>query len=160
MSESPGTVAPQTTWEHCLSAADELTREQAPPDTRQHKRVVVLLAAVLAACAEGAGQVGAQIADLPMNGPVGVLDRLETATRWSVHACPAVPGLGAEQLEELLADCEVFRTVRDVAEGIVRQHLAAAPPGTVPTVRECATAAAAARGLQHAALALGIEQED
>ncbi|MET8629526.1 hypothetical protein ABZW30_38315 [Kitasatospora sp. NPDC004669] len=92
MSESPGAVTPRTTWEHCLSAADELTRGQTPPDAEQHKRVVVLLAAVLAACAEGGGQVGAQIADLPMDGTGGALDMLEVAARLSVRVCPALPG--------------------------------------------------------------------
>ncbi|MCX4690636.1 hypothetical protein OG401_41190 [Kitasatospora purpeofusca] len=63
MTENP---APRTQWEFCLSAADELTRLQAPPNPGQHGQVVVLLAAAIAAGADSAGLTGERIADLPM----------------------------------------------------------------------------------------------
>ncbi|MFF1908289.1 hypothetical protein [Kitasatospora sp. NPDC058218] len=81
--------------------------------------------------------------------------------RLSVRAFPAPPGLGGEQREHLLAaDPEAFTAVRTLAEAILRRHLAAAPAGTVSTVRTCATAAATRGALHQVALALGTTEED
>ncbi|MFJ4672723.1 hypothetical protein [Kitasatospora purpeofusca] len=159
MSESP--VQPRTTWEYCLSAADELTRIQAPADAARHAQTVVLLACVIAAGADGAGLTGTQVADLPMDGTGGALDMLQVAARLSVRAAEAPPGLGGEQRAELLAaDREDFAAVQALAEDVLRVHLAAAPPGGVPTVRVCVRTAARRRTLHRAAQALGATEED
>ncbi|MFJ4674021.1 hypothetical protein [Kitasatospora purpeofusca] len=160
MTESPA-PGPRTQWEFCLSAADELTRLQAPPDPEQHRQVIVLLAAVIAAGADGAGLTGARVADLPMDGTGGALDMLGVAGRLSVRAFPAPPGLGGEERTELLAaDQEAFTAVRALAEDVLRQHLAQAPPTPVPTVGTCVRAADRARRLRDVAQALAVGDED
>lgn len=134
MSESLTT--PRTTWEFCLAAADGLVQGHAPADTEQHKRVVLLIAAVIAATADSADLSEAGVGDAALAGTPGALDLLLVGARMAVRACPAGPGQGGEQAEFLLAaDHQVFAEIRFLAEGVLRAHLAASP-GAVPTVRD------------------------
>ncbi|MFD8597554.1 hypothetical protein ACFV1L_21385 [Kitasatospora sp. NPDC059646] len=161
MTESRELTQPRTTWEYCLSAADELACIRSWPDTGQQRQVVVVLAAVLAGGADAAGLTGARIADLPMDGIGGALDLLQVAKRLAVRAVQPPPGLGAQECAELLeADHESYAEIQALAEDVLRRHLDAAPPGAVPTVRECAREAAGTRTMRRVAQALGIDDED
>ncbi|MGW2402762.1 hypothetical protein ACWCYY_40110 [Kitasatospora sp. NPDC001664] len=158
MSES--LTAPRTTWEFCLAAADGLVQGHAPADLEQHKRVVLLIAAVTAAAADAGGQSEAGIGDVLLDGQPGVLDLLLVGGRPCVRAFPGGPGQGAEQTEYLLASDErTFAEVRFLAEGVLRAHLAASPHA-VPTVRAALTRAAHARQLADIGEALGMSVED
>jgi len=161
MSESPDAARPRTTWEFCLAAADGLARGQAAPDDlEQHKRVVLLIAAVLFWVADASGQSQAEVGDVALDGTPGALDLLLVGARPAVRACPAGPGQGGEQAEFLLAtDRQTFAGIRFLAEGVLRTHLAA-PSHTVPTVRSALTRTLRAQQLEDIGAALGMGPED
>ncbi|MFJ2194175.1 hypothetical protein ACIOJE_40640 [Kitasatospora sp. NPDC087861] len=156
MSANTGAAIPRTTWEHCLSAADQLVLRQ-PLAGREQQEQVVLLAAVLAGCADAAGLTGSRVAEVPLDGLAGLLD---AGARIAVRVCPAPPGLGGEQREALLAlDLAGFRDVQAAAREVLAVHLADAG-ARARTVRAAAGAAHRARVLHGAARALGIDEED
>ncbi|WP_280685164.1 hypothetical protein [Kitasatospora sp. MAA19] len=156
MSANTGAAIPRTTWEHCLSAADQLVLRQPLAGREQQEQVVVLLAAVLAGCADSAGLTGSRVAEAPLDGLAGLLD---AGARIAVRVCPAPPGLGGEQREALLAlDRSGFRDVQAAAREVLAAHLADAG-ARARTVRAAAGAAHRARVLHGAARALGIDEE-
>ncbi|MER6401737.1 hypothetical protein ABT263_37740 [Kitasatospora sp. NPDC001603] len=84
-----------------------------------------------------------------------MLELLRSRARLAVRACPALPGLGAEQRSVLLAlDRGAFRAGRALAEDTLVAHLMIAG-GRVPTVREAAGATIGVRVLEGAQAALG-----
>ncbi|QKW17675.1 hypothetical protein HUT16_37180 [Kitasatospora sp. NA04385] len=120
-----------------------------------------MLAAVLAGGADAAGFIGAGVADLPMDGLGGALDLLQVAGRLAVRVVQLPPGLGVRQCADFLAaDRESYAGIQDLAEDVLCRYLDAAPSGAVPTVRQCAREAVAARPLCRVALALGVGGED
>ncbi|MGW2402761.1 hypothetical protein ACWCYY_40105 [Kitasatospora sp. NPDC001664] len=160
MSESLTAPRPRTTWEYCLEAADRMAQGQLLPGDDRHKQLVLLLAAVLAGCADDAELVGPDVALVDLDGPDGLLELLRSRARLAVQACPALPGLGAEQREALLAlDRGAFRAVQALAEDTLVGHLMLAG-GRVPTVREAANATIRVRLLQGAQAALATGTED
>lgn len=159
MSESGGAARPLTTWEYCLSIADELVLARSPADRERQAQVVVLLAAVVAGCADGAGLDGARVGEVPLHGPDSAAVVLAAGARIALRACPAVPGRGGEEREVLLAlDRAAFAPVQADAEAVLAVHLP--PAGTARTVREAAAASYRGRRLHDVARALGIDEED
>ncbi|MFJ4672714.1 hypothetical protein [Kitasatospora purpeofusca] len=155
MSESSSAVVPRTTWEYCHSGAERIASGQVPPGDERHGQLVLLLAAVIAGCADEAELAGTDVGQLPVDGPGGLLELLRSRARLAVQACPALPGLGAEQRAALLAaDRGAFQVVRALADDTLVGHLMIAG-GRVPTVREAAGATIRVRVLKGAQGALG-----
>ncbi|MFJ9777786.1 hypothetical protein ACIRVF_42205 [Kitasatospora sp. NPDC101157] len=155
MSESSSAAVPRTTWEYCHSGAERIASGQLLPGDERHGQLVLLLAAVIAGCADEAELVGAEVGRVPVDGPGGLLELLRSRARLAVQACSALPGLGAEQRSALLAlDRGAFQVVQALADDTLVGHLMIAG-GRAPTVREAANATIRVRVLKGTQAALG-----
>jgi hypothetical protein len=146
---------PRTTWEYCLSAADELvlwhlneTGGTAAVRALQPE-VVVLLAAAAHSAAETAALSGPQIAQVQLTAPDGQASMLATV-HWHalsvLQACPATDRLGERQRTQLIDayGTAAFTAVQDAAEEVLQRGVADEEP-MHPTVADRAAVVAKAR---------------
>ena len=156
--------APESTWEYCLSAADELVAwhlaQDAPASvtTDLHPHVVLLLAAAIHARATEARLQGPAVADVALDGPGGVVDLVIRDARTVLRAAPARPG--EAQREQLLDSPAALLPTVQVAAAFVLLHHAATAGAVGATIRERATAMSAARRRQQVRAVADIMGDD
>lgn len=140
--------SPRTTWEYCLSAADELVlwhiREGGAVPEAARPRVVTLMGAAVYGLATSISLSGPGIADLPLTGSGGSSASIRGVLRYhalaALQRCP-FDVRGAAEREELLAayGSDTFVSARDTAITVI-DHLvrAAGQAGHLcPTIRDC-----------------------
>jgi hypothetical protein len=148
---------PQTTWEYCLSAADELVlwhlRQGESISAADRPQVVVLIGAAAYGLASSISVDGPQIAGLPLTGPdegrsASVRGVMQHHALSALQTCPD-DALGATEREELLTSygSEPFELARQEAVSVVTHH--ARHSGETgqphPTIRDRAPSMARAR---------------
>jgi hypothetical protein len=128
---------PRTTWEHCLSAGDELAawhlaESSEPVDVlREQRLVVVLLAVAMHDLAAAAGLTRASIAEVRLTAPDGQDSVLGTVRHHALsvlQSCPATEVLGAGEREQLAAayGTGAFSAVQAAVEKVLLHHAQAA----------------------------------
>ncbi|WP_413804202.1 hypothetical protein [Streptomyces sp. OE57] len=148
---------PQTTWEHCLSAADELVlwhlRQGEDIPEADRPRVVTLIGAATYGLASSICLEGPEVAGLPLTGPdesrsASVRGVLQHHALVALQTCP-FEVLGAAEREQLLAayGSRTFDFARETAVAVINHHARAAGETGQPhpTIRDRAPAMADAR---------------
>jgi len=128
-------LEPGTTWEYCLSAADELVLwhlQQGEILEAESERpyVVVLIAAATYALASSISLEGSQIARLALGsseGSGGVLGVVRYRSPAALRTWPE-DSLGSVEADDLIAgqDGVFFTSVRAAAEAVLTHHVRAA----------------------------------
>ncbi|WP_331720287.1 hypothetical protein OG985_50130 (plasmid) [Streptomyces sp. NBC_00289] len=147
---------PRTTWEYCLSAADELVlwhmRQGEDVPEADRPRVVTLIGAAAYGLASSISLDGPDVAGLPLTGPdesrsVSVRGVLQHHALRALQTSP-YEVLGAAEREQLLAayGSPVFDLARETAVAVITHH--ARSSGQTgqphPTIRDRAPAMAGA----------------
>ncbi|WP_031045626.1 hypothetical protein [Streptomyces sp. NRRL F-5650] len=151
---------PRTTWEYCLSAADELVlwhmRQGGNVPEAERPRVVTLIGAAAYGLASSISLDGPDIAGLPLTGP----DESSSASLRGVlqhHALRALQRspyevLGAAEREQLLAAYgnPAFDIAREAAVAVITHHArSSAETGQPhPTIRDRAPAMVGTRAVR------------
>ncbi|MFD4528444.1 hypothetical protein ACFWP7_31900 [Streptomyces sp. NPDC058470] len=147
---------PQTTWEYCLSAADELVlwhmRQGKDVPEVDRPRVVTLIGAAAYGLASSISLEGPAVAGLPLTGPdesrsASVRGVLQHHALAALQTCP-YEVLGAAEREQLLATygSEPFELAREMAIEVITHHTrSSGEMGQAhPTIRDRAPAMAGA----------------
>ncbi|MGW0493540.1 hypothetical protein [Streptomyces olivaceus] len=143
---------PQSTWEYCLSAADELVlwhgRQGGSIREADRPRVVVLIGAAAYGLASSISVDGPDVAGLPLTGPdesrsVSVRGVLQHHALRALQTSP-YDVLGAAEREQLLAayGTPVFDLAREAAIEVITHHARSseATGQPHPTIRDRAPA--------------------
>jgi hypothetical protein len=150
MTDAP---APRTTWEYCLSAADELVlwhlRQGAEIPAASRAQAVVVIGSAAYALASSISLEGPRIVGLPLTGPAGQPTSVHGVLRHhalsALQACPD-DELGASEREQLLASygTDPFDLVMDAAVDVITHHARSSKEAGQPhpTIRDRAPAMA------------------
>lgn len=123
---------PRTTWEYCLSAADELVlwhmRQGESVPEADRPRVVTLIGAAVYGLASSISLEGPDVAGLPLTGPdesrsVSVRGVLQHHALLALQRCP-FEVLGAAEREQMLAayGSRTFDVARETAVAVITHH--------------------------------------
>ncbi|KOG26343.1 hypothetical protein ADK35_04510 [Streptomyces viridochromogenes] len=148
---------PRTTWEYCLSAADELVlwhmRQGGDVPEADRPRVVTLIGAAAYGLASSISLEGADVVGLPLTGPdesrsASVRGVLQHHALAALQTCP-YEALGAAEREQLLAayGSHTFDLARETAIAVITHHARSSSQTGQPhpTIRDRAPAMADAR---------------
>lgn len=125
---------PQTTWEYCLSAADELVlwhvQQGGNVPVTERPRVVTLIGAAAYGLAASLSMEVHEIADLPLTGPDDADSRSRSMLGVLQHHAQAAlqtgpyEDMGAEERKQLLAayGSPAFDSVRETAIAVIVHH--------------------------------------
>jgi len=128
-------LEPGTTWEYCLSAADELVLwhlQQGENLEAESERpsVVVLIAAATYALSSSISLEGSQIAHLALGSPGGAGGILGVVRHRPLAALRGWPAdaMGRAETDTLIAerDSDSFEAVRSAAESVITHHVRSA----------------------------------